>query len=101
MIFSLSTEIIAKAELKKNNINLSKESVNLLIEKSNNDRNNLKNEIEKINQCLNDPNCYNEKGLNTLAKELEEKEEKLLQKEMILLMDSSLTHQQVIQPIGD
>jgi len=41
-------EIIAKAELKKNNINLSRESVNLLIEKSNNDRNNLKNEIEKI-----------------------------------------------------
>ena len=37
----------------------------------------LENEIEKINQCLNDPNCYNEKGLNTLAKELEEKEEKL------------------------
>jgi len=41
-------EIIAKAELKKNNITLSRESVNLLIEKSNNDRNNLKNEIEKI-----------------------------------------------------
>ena len=41
-------EIIAKAELKKNNINLSRELVNLLIEKSNNDRNNLKNEIEKI-----------------------------------------------------
>jgi len=34
--------------LKKNNIILSKESINLLIEKSNNDRNNLKNEIEKI-----------------------------------------------------
>ena len=41
-------EIIAKAELKKNNITLSRESVNLLIEKSNNDRNNLKNEIGKI-----------------------------------------------------
>jgi len=41
-------EIIAKTELKKNNIILSKESINLLIEKSNNDRNNLKNEIEKI-----------------------------------------------------
>ena len=41
-------EIIANTELKKNNIILSKESVNLLIEKSNNDRNNLKNEIEKI-----------------------------------------------------
>ena len=41
-------EIIAKAELKKNNITLSKESINILIEKSNNDRNNLKNEIEKI-----------------------------------------------------
>ena len=41
-------EIIAKTELKKNNIILPKESINLLIEKSNNDRNNLKNEIEKI-----------------------------------------------------
>ena len=41
-------EIIANTELKKNNIILSRESMNLLIEKSNNDRNNLKNEIEKI-----------------------------------------------------
>ena len=41
-------EIIAKTELKKNNINLSRESINLLIEKSNCDRNNLRNEIEKI-----------------------------------------------------
>jgi len=41
-------EIITIKELKKNNINLSRESMNLLIEKSNNDRNNLKNEIEKI-----------------------------------------------------
>jgi len=40
--------IIAKTELKKNNIILSSEMINLLIEKSNNDRNNLKNEIEKI-----------------------------------------------------
>jgi len=41
-------EIIAKMELKKNNISLSREAVNLLIEKSNLDRNNLRNEIEKI-----------------------------------------------------
>ena len=41
-------EIIAKFELKKNNIILSREVLNLLIEKSNSDRNNLKNEIEKI-----------------------------------------------------
>ena len=41
-------EIITNTELKKNNITLSRESINLLIEKSNNDRNNLKNEIEKI-----------------------------------------------------
>ena len=41
-------EIIAKKELKKNNIILAQESINLLIQKSNNDRNNLKNEIEKI-----------------------------------------------------
>ena len=41
-------EAIAIMEFKKNNISLSRESLNLLIEKSNSDRNNLKNEIEKI-----------------------------------------------------
>ena len=41
-------EIIAQLELKKNNIILSREIQNLLIEKSNSDRNNLRNEIEKI-----------------------------------------------------
>jgi len=41
-------ENIVRTELKKDNIILSRESVNLLIEKSNNDRNNIKNEIEKI-----------------------------------------------------
>lgn len=41
-------QIIANQELKKNNILLSQESLNLLIEKSNNDRQNLKNELEKI-----------------------------------------------------
>ena len=40
--------IIAELELKKNNITLSREIINLLIEKSNSDRNNLRNEIEKI-----------------------------------------------------
>ena len=40
--------LIAQIELKKNNIILSRESIILLIEKSNSDRNNLKNEIEKI-----------------------------------------------------
>ena len=40
--------IIARTELKKNNINLSQECINLLAEKSNSDRNNLRNEIEKI-----------------------------------------------------
>ncbi len=40
--------VIAKNEFTKNNISLSNESINLLIDKSNNDRNNLKNEIEKI-----------------------------------------------------
>jgi len=39
---------IAQLELKKNNITLSRESINLLIEKSNADRNNLRNEIDKI-----------------------------------------------------
>ena len=41
-------EIIAQSEFKKNNISLSREAINLLIEKSNSDRNNLRNEIEKI-----------------------------------------------------
>ena len=41
-------EIIARTELKKFDIILSKESINLLVENSNNDRNNLKNEIDKI-----------------------------------------------------
>ena len=41
-------EIIAQSELNKNNIKLSQEVLNLLIEKSNSDRNNLRNEIEKI-----------------------------------------------------
>jgi len=40
--------LIAQMELKKNNIVLSREAINLLIEKSNSDRNNLRNEIEKI-----------------------------------------------------
>ena len=39
---------IAFIELKKNKIDMSNEVINLLIEKSNNDRNNLMNEIEKI-----------------------------------------------------
>lgn len=41
-------EVIAQSELKKNNIVLSQEAINLLIEKSNSDRNNLRNEIKKI-----------------------------------------------------
>ncbi len=41
-------EKIAHSELTKNNISLSRETINLLIEKSNFDRNNLRNEIEKI-----------------------------------------------------
>ena len=40
--------IIAQLEFKKNNMMLSQEIINLLIEKSNSDRNNLRNEIEKI-----------------------------------------------------
>jgi DNA polymerase III subunit delta len=41
-------QYIAMAEFKKHNIILSREATNLLIDKSNNDRNNLKNEIDKI-----------------------------------------------------
>ena len=40
--------IIAQLEFKKSNIVLSREIINLLIEKANFDRNNLRNEIEKI-----------------------------------------------------
>jgi DNA polymerase III subunit delta len=40
--------VIAKSELKKIDISFSRELVNLLIEKSNQDRNNLRNELEKI-----------------------------------------------------
>ena len=40
--------VIAQLEFKKNNIMVSQEIINLLIEKSNSDRNNLRNEIEKI-----------------------------------------------------
>ena len=39
---------IAQLELKKSNIILSRETINLLIDQSNSDRNNLRNEIEKI-----------------------------------------------------
>ena len=39
---------IAQLELKNKNITLSRETINLLIDKSNSDRNNLRNEIEKI-----------------------------------------------------
>jgi len=41
-------QIVTINEAKKNNINLSQEIINLLIEKSNGDRNNIKKEIEKI-----------------------------------------------------
>ena len=41
-------ETLAQLELKKNNISISMEALNLLVEKSNSDRNNLRNEIEKI-----------------------------------------------------
>jgi len=41
-------EIIAQSEFRKNNISLSREAINLVIEKSNSDRANLKNEIDKI-----------------------------------------------------
>ncbi len=43
-----SLEIIANNELFKNKLSLSREAINLLIEKSNESRNSLKNEIEKI-----------------------------------------------------
>jgi len=39
---------IARSELQKNNIIISNEAINLLVEKSNQDRESIKNEIEKI-----------------------------------------------------
>ena len=45
-------KIIAQSEFRKNNISLSSEAINLLIEKSNSDRGNLKYEIEKIKTYL-------------------------------------------------
>jgi len=41
-------EIIAQSEIRKNNLSISREALNLLIEKSNSDRDNLRNELEKI-----------------------------------------------------
>jgi len=41
-------EIIARSEFKKNKMSISREAMNLLIEKANSDRDNLRNEIEKI-----------------------------------------------------
>ena len=41
-------EIIVQSEIRKNNLSISREALNLLIEKSNSDRGNLKNELEKI-----------------------------------------------------
>ena len=41
-------QVIADLEFKKNKLKVSREIINLLIEKSNFDRNNLRNEIEKI-----------------------------------------------------
>ena len=52
-------EIIAQYELKKDNLILSREIINLLIEKSNSDRNNLRNEIEKVKSFL-----INKKSIN-------------------------------------
>jgi DNA polymerase III subunit delta len=37
-----------QSEIKKNNLSISREALNLLIEKSNSDRGNLRNELEKI-----------------------------------------------------
>ena len=51
-------ENIIYNELKKNNINLSRESINLIIEKSNQDRENLKNELEKVKSF-----AYNKKNI--------------------------------------
>ena len=41
-------QLIAELEFKKENIKIAREAINILIQKSNSDRNNLRNEIEKI-----------------------------------------------------
>ena len=58
--------LIAFNELKKNSISLSRESINLLIEKSNSDRNNLKNEIDKIKSFAHDKKEINFEELKSL-----------------------------------
>ena len=40
----------------------------------------LEDEVEKLNECLSNPDCYQEKGLSTLHTQLQEKEELLEQK---------------------
>ena len=37
----------------------------------------LENEVERLNQCLANPECYNEKGLSKVSEELEKKEMEL------------------------
>ncbi len=38
---------------------------------------NLENEVKELSKCLENPDCYNEKGLLSLSKELEEKQKEL------------------------
>jgi len=59
-------QIIANQELKKNNILLSQELLNLLIEKSNNDRQNLKNELEKIKSYTFNKNSISSEEIESL-----------------------------------
>ena len=62
-----SLEIIAKTILRKNKINISQESINLLVEQSNGDRNNLNNEIEKIKSLSLDNKKIQTNELKTLT----------------------------------
>ena len=60
-------ELIAKKELKFKNINYSNEIINLLINKSNGDRNNLYNEIEKISSFVGKENKISFEEIRTLT----------------------------------
>ena len=60
-------QVIAKKELSFIKVSLSQESINLIVDKANGDRNNLKNEIEKIRLfCINKKTITNEE-INNLV----------------------------------
>ncbi len=54
----------------------------------------LENEVEKLNACLENPECYNEKGLVNLSSELEKK-----QKELDMLVERYLEIEEKLEEL--